>query len=252
MQTLSVVVIALNEEKNLPDCLAGVAWADEIIVMDSGSRDRTIDVARTFTPHVFERTWDGYAAQRNAAHEKATGDWILSLDADERVTPELAAEIRNMLAQNHNDIVGYRLPYKVFYRDYWLRRGGFYPESHLRLFRRGHGAYGHRAVHEAIHVSGPVSDMKGHVLHYSYGSLEDFWARHLHYATLSAEEYHRQGRKTGPFRIIGHSAFTFMNMFILRLGFLDGYYGFLMASLYAMYTFMKYAELHERQKGETA
>ena len=245
METLAAVIITLNEERNIEACLESVSWADEIVVLDSGSSDRTVELARRYTNRVAVRPWDGYSAQRNAAHDLALSDWILSLDADERITPELAREIEQMLTGPDDRNVGYKLPYKVFFGDKWLKHGGFYPESHLRLFKRGKGAYGDRAVHEALKVDGPVGLMKGFVEHYTYDSVGDFLDRMERYASLSAEEYFRQGRKTGPLRMAGRAWFTFFNMYVLRLGFLDGYEGFLMAGLYSFYNFVKYSKLKE-------
>ena len=220
-------------------------YYDEIVVLDSGSTDRTLEICSKYTDKVSSRTWDGYSAQRNACHDLTSGDWILSLDADERVSPELAAEIKELLNHPDQDMVGYNLPYKVFFADKWLRHGGFYPERHLRLFRRGRGRYGERAVHEALQVDGPCRTLKGHVEHYTYSSVSDFLERMERYAGLSAQEYHRQGRKTGPCRMGGHAFFTFLDMFIFKRGFLDGYEGFLVAGLYSIYTFVKYAKLRE-------
>jgi len=249
MSTLSAVIITGNEEKNLPACLDSLAWVDEIVVVDSGSTDRTLEIARRYTDKVYSRTWTGYADQRNAAHDLASGDWILSLDADERVSPELAEEIKRLLSQPEAGIAGCYLPYKVYYRDKWLRHGGFYPEKHLRLFRRGRGKYGDRAVHEALQVDGPTLTLTHHVHHYTYLSVGDYLERMERYADLSAREYFRQGRTTGPLRMTGHAAFNFFKMYFLQLGFLDGYEGFLMAVLYSFYTFTKYAKLRELTHG---
>ncbi len=249
METIAAVVITYNEEDNIGACLESVAWADEIVVLDSGSTDRTEEICRRYTDRFFRREWDGYTGQRNAAHELASTDWILSLDADERITPELAAEIRAVLSEGGRGLVGFHLPYKVFYRGKWLRHGGFYPEKHLRLFRRGRGAYGERAVHEAVRVDGPAGDLKNYVEHYTYKSISDFLDRMERYASLSAEEYRRQGRTTGPVRMAGHAAGNFLKMYVLQRGFLDGYEGFLMASLYSVYTFVKYAKLRELTRG---
>ena len=248
METLSVVVITFNEEANIEACLASVSFADEIVILDSGSTDRTVELARGYTDKVHHHPWDGYTGQRNRAHDLASGDWILSLDADERVTPGLADEIREVLSGG-NDPVGYYLPYKVFYRDKWLRHGGFYPEKHLRLFRRGRGAYGDRAVHEAIRVDGPTGRLTGHIEHYTYQSVTDYLERMDRYSTLSAAQYARQGRTSGPWGMTGHALFNFIQMYFLKRGFLDGYEGFLMAVLYSMYTFTKYAKLRELTKG---
>ena len=250
METLSVVIITRNEEKNIVACLESVSWADEIVVVDSGSTDRTVELCRRYTDHVSFREWDGYSGQRNAAHDMAAKDWILSLDADERVTPELAEEIKGMLVDPEPGVDGYRLPYKVFFRDQWLRHGGFYPEKHLRLFRRGRGAYGPRAVHEAIQVDGGTADLNGHIEHYTYDSISDFIKRMEAYSTLSAQEYAAKGRKIGVFGMTGHAAWNFFQMYILNRGFLDGYVGFLLAGLYSMYSFVKYAKLHEINQTE--
>ena len=245
MTLLSAVIITLNEEANIRACLESVSFADEIVVLDSGSVDRTLEICREYTDKVFFRAWEGYPSQRNAAHDLASGDWILSLDADERVTPELAREIAGAVSRPDDKYDGYYLDYKVFWKDKWLRHGGFYPERHLRLFRRGRGAYGDRAVHEAVRVHGPVGRLKGHVKHFTYVSISDYLARMDRYSTLSAEEYYRQGRMTGPLRMTGRAFFNFLSMYILRRGFLDGWEGFLVAGLYSIYTFVKYAKLYD-------
>ncbi len=245
MTELSVVIITLNEEENIEACLQSVFWADEIVVMDSGSTDRTRDICLEYTDKFHVRPWTGYSEQRNAAHELASGNWILSLDADERVTPELAMEIRQELNNSNNEVAGFNIPYKVYYRDKWMRYGGFFPENHLRLFRRGKGHYGERAVHEAIKVDGPVGTLKQYIEHFTYRSVSDFFERMERYSNLSAEEYVRIGRTTGPIRMSVRSVFNFFKMYVIRLGFMDGYEGFLLAVLYSVYIFVKYAKLRE-------
>ena len=249
METISAVIITFNEAENIVACLESVSWADEIVVLDSGSTDLTVDIARGYTEKVLSQPWAGYSAQRNAAHDLAECDWILSLDADERITPELAEEIRRMLENPPEDLDGFELPYKVFYREKWLRHGGFFPEKHLRLFRRDRGRYGDRAVHESLKVDGQTGMLNHFVEHYSYRSVSDYLARMDTYSTLSAEEYFRRGRRTGPLRTTGRALFNFFKMYFLQRGFLDGYEGFLMAGLYTMYTFTKYAKLRELTEG---
>ena len=245
METLSAVIITYNEETNIVACLESVSWADEIVVVDSGSTDRTVELCKKYTDQVFYRPWPGYAVQKNRAFDLASGDWILSLDADERVTPELAVEIKNILEHPEAEIAGYYLPRRVFYRGKWLRHGGFYPEKRLRLFRRGRGRCGNQAVHESIHVEGKVSALTHPVEHHSYHSVSDYLDRMERYSSLSAEEYLRQGRRIGPLRMSVYAGFNFFKMFFLQRGFLDGYEGFLMACLYSVYTFVKYAKLME-------
>ncbi|MBW1708661.1 MAG: glycosyltransferase family 2 protein [Deltaproteobacteria bacterium] len=250
METLSVAIITLNEEKNITACLKSVSWAHEIVVLDSGSTDRTVELCQEYTNKIFFQKWSGYSAQKNKAFDLTTGDWILSLDADERVTPELAVEIKELLERPQAEVAGYYLLRKVFYRGKWLRHGGFYPEKRLRLFRRGLGRCGPQTVHETIEVDGTVNSLKYPMEHHSYDSVKDYLDRMETYSTLQAEEYLRQGRHTGPLRMSGHAGFTFIKMFFLRRGFLDGYEGFLMACLYSMYTFVKYAKLLELSRSK--
>jgi glycosyltransferase involved in cell wall biosynthesis len=245
MDTITAAVITLNEEANLAACLESVAFADEIVVLDAGSTDGTLEIARRFTDRVYSEPWAGYSRQKNRAFDLATGDWILSLDADERITPDLGAEIVVLLEDPPPAVDGYRLPFKVYYRGKWIRHGGFYPEVHLRLFRRGRGRFGERAVHEAIEVDGPVGLLEHPVEHHTYQSVSDYIRRMERYSTLSAEEYFSKGRRTGSLGVVGRAAFTFFRMYVLERGFLDGYEGLLLAGLYGMYTFVKYAKLRE-------
>ncbi|MFH1090789.1 MAG: glycosyltransferase family 2 protein [Pseudomonadota bacterium] len=252
METLSVVVICHNEVSNIEACLESVTWADEIVVVDSGSTDRTVELSRGYTDRVYTRPWAGYPAQKNAAFDLAASDWILSLDADERVTPGLAEKIKAVLAASDPGLDGYFLRRKVFYGRKWLRYGGFHPERILRLFRRGRGRCSDRTVHETIEVTGKTGLLQGYLEHYTYKSVSDYLQRLERYSSLSAEEYHRQGRTTGPVRMSGHAIFSFLQMFIFRRGFLDGYEGFLLAVLYSFYTFAKYAKLKELAEGARA
>ncbi|MBW2622334.1 MAG: glycosyltransferase family 2 protein [Deltaproteobacteria bacterium] len=245
METLSVTIITQAEEDNIRASLESVSFADEIIVVDSGSTDRTREICLEYTDKVHHRDWNGYASQKNAAGDMASGDWILNLDADERVTGELAAEIQQALASPGPGIAGYYLNYKVLFWGKWLSHGGFYPEKHLRLYRREQGSFPQRTVHEALEVRGRTAELKGHIEHYTYKGIEDFISRMQQYSTLSAREYARQGRSTGVVRMSARAIFTFIKMYILRRGFLDGYKGYVVAVLYSVYTFTKYAKLKE-------
>ncbi|MEW5725421.1 MAG: glycosyltransferase family 2 protein [Thermodesulfobacteriota bacterium] len=245
MEKVSAVIITFNEERNIEACLAGLGFCDQVVVLDSGSTDRTVALARRLGAEVHHRPWDGYAAQRNAAHALAAGDWLLVVDADERVSPELAAEIRDILSGPPREAVGYLVRRRFYFGGKWIRHGGFHPEWVLRFFRRGRGRCPERAVHETIVVDGPIGRLAGHLDHYSYRGVGDYLERLRRYADLSAREYLKQGRTTGPGRMSFHVFFTFFQMYFLRRGFLDGYEGFLLAGLYAMYTFAKYARLRE-------
>ena len=163
--SLSVVIVTFNEEANLARTLASVAWADDIVVVDSGSTDRTREVAESFHARFFVEPWKGFAAQKNSALAKATGDWILSLDADEEVEPALADEIRAVLAANPS-VAGFRIPRKNFFLGRWMKHGGFYPDPKLRLFRRGAGKFEDRMVHEDIRLDGTTARLQHHLLHH--------------------------------------------------------------------------------------
>ena len=157
--SLSIVIITKNEESNLARTLQSVTWADEIVIVDSGSTDRTCEIAESFHAKFFVEEWKGFAAQKNSALQKATGDWVLSLDADEEVEPALADEIRQTLSANPS-ASGFWIPRKNFFLGRWIRHGGFYPDPKLRLFRRGAGKFEDRLVHEDIKISGPTAKLR--------------------------------------------------------------------------------------------
>jgi len=218
---LSVVVVTLNEEERLRACLESAAWADELIVVDALSPDKTAQIAREFTDRVILRPWPGFAAQKNFAIGEASGDWILSLDADEMVSPELRGEIA---------------------------RGGLWPDWQLRLFRRGRGRFVERAVHESVEVAGSVGRLEGPLIHRSYRDVADFLARADRYSTLAAEQWRRSGRPARTSDMVLRPLGRFFSMYVLQLGVLDGTRGFLLASLYAYYVLIRSVKAWERQK----
>ena len=244
--TLSVVMVTLNEEANLARTLESVRWADEIVIVDSGSTDRTVDIAKSFNAKVFTEPWKGYAAQKNSAIEKATGDWILALDADEVVEPALANEIRSALAGDGDRFAGYRIPFKHHFLGRWLRRGGQYPDRKIRLFRRGKGRFGERVVHESVQVEGAVAELKHAILHYGYTTLRAYIGTMNRYSTLAAEQIVKDHKQTWFwFDIWFRPVITFKWRFFFRLGFLDGREGFLFHLYHALYVSWKYAKAWE-------
>jgi glycosyltransferase involved in cell wall biosynthesis len=245
---LSVVVVTRNEEERLRACLESVAWADEIVVVDAESEDKTVAIAQEFTDRVVVRPWPGYAAQKNNALDLATGEWALSLDADEIVSPELAAEIRRVLASN-GPADGYAVPRRNMFWERWVRHGGLYPDWQVRLFRRARGRFVARAVHESVSVEGRVERLAGHLEHHSYRDVSDFLARADRYATLAAEEAVAQGRRVGVADLVLRPLGRFLAMYVVRGGFLDGWRGFLLATLYAYYVLIRSAKIWERTKG---
>jgi glycosyltransferase involved in cell wall biosynthesis len=242
---LSVVVVTLNEEERLRACLESVAWADEIVVVDAESQDKTAQVAREFTDRVIVRPWPGFAAQKNFGLAEAAGDWILSLDADEQVSSELRDEVGRVLARGgpHD---GYRAPRQNIFWGRWVRHGGLWPDWQLRLFRRGCGQFVERAVHESVEVTGTVGRLESPLIHRSYRDVADFLARADRYSTLAAEEWVKSGRRVRVSDLVVRPAGRFVSMYLLRLGCLDGGRGFLLATLYAYYVFVRSAKALER------
>jgi glycosyltransferase involved in cell wall biosynthesis len=246
--SLSVVIITLNEEANLLRTLASVSWADEIVVLDSGSTDRTREIAESRQAKVFVEPWKGFAAQKNSALEKATGDWILSLDADEEVEPELANEMQQALAGNPF-VAGFWIPRKNFFLKRWIRHGGFYPDPKLRLFRRGTGHFEDRLVHEDLHVQGPTATLTNHLLHHAYPTLDSYLEHMNRYSSLGAQM--AAGNHNRPrfsfIDIVIRPRLTFFYNYFVRGGFLDGREGLLLHLYHADYVSWKYAKAWERK-----
>jgi glycosyltransferase involved in cell wall biosynthesis len=244
---LSVTVIAWNEEERLRACLESVAWADEIVVVDAESTDKTTSLAREFTDKVCVRAWPGFGVQKNFALEQATGTWVLSLDADERVTAELADRIRIILREN-GPADGYLIPRRNLFWGAWVRHGGLYPDYQLRLFRRGAGRFVEDAVHESVRVEGRVEALAEPLLHQSYRDLEDFVRRSNRYSTLAASDWLRRGRRVSVPALIMKPLGRFLSMYIVRRGFLDGWRGLVLAVLYAEYVFLRMAKAWEARR----
>jgi glycosyltransferase involved in cell wall biosynthesis len=243
--SLSIVIIALNEEANLARTLASVAWADEIIVVDCGSTDRTREVAESFQAKFYTEPWKGFAAQKNSALAKASGDWVLSLDADEEVEPALADEIRAVLAANPS-VAGFWIPRKNFFLGRWIKHGSFYPDPKLRLFRRGAGHFERRLVHEDISLDGTSARLQHHLLHHAYPTLEDYIEHMNRYSSLGAQmAVEKRPRGFSFVDIVVRPKLTFFYNYVLRLGFLDGREGLLLHLYHAEYVSWKYAKAWE-------
>jgi glycosyltransferase involved in cell wall biosynthesis len=247
MTRLSVTVIAWNEEERLRACLESVSWADEIVVVDAESSDKTVQLAREFTDRVWVRPWPGFAVQKNFALDQATGDWILSLDADERVSPELARRLKAIVAAD-GPADGYLVPRRNMFWGAWVRYGGLYPDYQLRLFRRGAGRFVEDAVHESVRVTGRVDTLSQALLHHSYRDLEDFVRRSNRYSTLAAQDWLRRGRRVSVPALILKPLGRFLSMYILKRGFLDGWRGLVLAVLYAEYVFLRMAKAWEAHR----
>ena len=241
---LSVSVITRNEASNIGAALASVAWADEIVVVDSRSTDETVAIARQHTDRVIVRDWPGYIEQKNHAAALASHDWILSLDADERVTPALADEIRALLADKLR-ADAYCMPRVTWYFRRWIRTTDWYPDYQLRLYDRRSAQWTGRYVHETLTVRGVTSRLRGELQHYTYRDLAEHLEKIERYATLAARQMHDEGRHAGLLQLSGHPPFAFLRNYLAHGGIRDGVPGFIISALNAYYVFLKYAKLWE-------
>ncbi|MBI5788222.1 MAG: glycosyltransferase family 2 protein [Candidatus Schekmanbacteria bacterium] len=250
---LSVAIITLNEEENIRACLESVAWADEIVVVDSGSLDNTREICREFNCRIIQKEWPGFGRQKNFAVSQCTHDWVLNIDADERLTPELQSEIRKLSEKCAPVYHGYYIARQNFFLGRWIKYGGWYPDYNLRLFNRREGKFNERQVHEAVQLNGNGGYLTNPLQHYTYKSVSDYYQRMERYSNLAAQQMYQEGRMAGISGLLLHPLAAFFRMYFFKMGFRDGYYGLVLAGLYTAYTFAKYAKLWELQdsKGKT-
>lgn len=242
LPTLSVIIITKNEQAHIQACLESVAFADEIIVLDSGSTDRTVEIAQAFGAQVSVTTdWPGFGPQKNRALDLATSEWVLSIDADERVTPELADSIRQELTQPR--ATAYRIARLSEFAGRWMRHSGWWPDRVLRLFRRGTARFNNLKVHESVQTEQAVVNLDGYFLHYPYASLEAFISKINLYSTEAALHMQDKGKTVSVPGIAGHAAWTFVRHYFVRRGFLDGSQGFILACMAASGSLFRYSKL---------
>ena len=247
---LTVTVITRDESAHIAAALESVAWADEIIVVDSGSTDDTVAIARRYATRVEQRDWPGYSEQKNYAAGIASNDWILSLDADERVTPQLAAEIRQALT-SEPAVRGYRVPRVTWYLGRWIRSTDWYPDYQLRLYDRRAGTWNGRRVHESVTLQGAPALLRHELQHYAYRDLAEHLATIDRYTTLAAEQWLAEGRRTNGFELLIHPRLAFLRNYLLRGGFRDGAAGLLVSRMNSYYVFLKLAKLWELQNPQS-
>lgn len=245
---VSVVIIAKNEEKRIEDCLKSVvSWAQEIVVVDDLSTDRTVPIVRQYTDRVFQRAMDVEGRHRNFAYEQATQPWVLSLDADERVTPELAEEITQVTTQNLPHCC-FAIPIKTFIGNQWIRGAGYYPAAKARLFRKGRFRYEEASVHPKAIYQGSCGLLKGDILHYSCQTLEQWIAKFNRETTLEAEKWILDGRPVFLFPIVRKTVDRFLKNYFLKEGWKYGFMGFLMSVFHGLYQLLSYAKYREMRK----
>ena len=246
---LTVTVITRNEAANIEGALESVKWADEIVVVDSHSADETVALAGRYAARIVTHDWAGYSAQRNYAAEIASHDWILAIDADERVPPQLAAEIQQIL-QSGTAVGGYRMPRVSYYLGRWIRGTDWYPDYQLRLYNRRVGRFNGKRVHESVELrQGGPGTLHHDLQHYPYRDISDHVTSIDHYTTLAAEEWYAEGRRTNPFEVAIHPPAAFLRNYVMRRGFRDGTAGFLISILNSYYVFLKILKLWELQQG---
>ena len=248
--TVSAFIVACNEEANIERCLRSVSWCDEIVVIDSGSKDRTLDICHQHNARVIERPWPGFVEQKRFGLSQCTGDWVLNIDADEEVSAGLRAELEAIAAQPVSDegVRGYELPRMVFHLGQWWDKGGWWPEYRLRFCLRSKTSWGGSDPHEKALVDGPTKRLAGCLNHYTYADLADQVRSINRLSSSGAQTMFLRGRSAGLPALVLHPFGRFFKFFILKRGFLEGFPGFIVAVMEAFAAFIKYAKLWELQR----
>ncbi len=242
---LSVAIITKNEEERLPDCLKGISFADDIVVVDSWSTDRTAEIAREFGCRVFVEEWKGYGPQKNSAIEKCKSEWVLLLDADER----LAAGAREIIEKvRRPQAAAFRFRRKNYLHGKWLKHSGYWPDWQIRLINKSRGSF-QGTIHEKWVTDGPILDLEACIEHYAFSDYSDMLKTLDDYSTVIAKELYAAGKRTTPAAALCHSAGMFLKIYLIERGFLDGVDGLVTALTKAGGSFFKYAKLLELQRG---
>lgn len=241
MEKISVTIITLNEEQNIKRCLQSLQWADEIVVLDTFSLDRTVEICKKFTDKVFQEKWHGYGQQKNLCASRTSYRWVLNIDADEVVSPECGEAIQRILKEGPNHPV-YQFPRKNFFGHRWVRFGGWYPDNISRLYDKTRVSFKESQVHEKLDPDGDSGVIQKPLLHYSYQGFEDYIDRQNRYSTLYAEEKARAGWKANWTHLYLRPPLVFFKNFIVRQGFREGFLGMFLALSAAFYTYLKYAK----------
>jgi glycosyltransferase involved in cell wall biosynthesis len=243
---VTALVITRDEAAHISACLDSLAWADERLVIDSGSTDGTPDLARAKGARVIARDWPGYSAQKNFGAGQASHDWIVSVDADERVTPPLAEEIRAHLIRDPLE-AGFRVPRVTWHLGRWIRTTDWYPDYQLRVYDRRRARWKPSRVHESVQADRPTGTLRHDLQHYAYRDISHHHATMDRYTTLAAAQMFEEGRRAGVFDLTLHPAAAFLRNYLLRRGFIDGVPGLVISAMNAYYVFLKFAKLREMQ-----
>ena len=247
MPPVSVVIITQNEADNIRNALESVQWADDIIIVDSGSTDDTIQIAKQFTDRIVSHKWAGYGAQKNYGASLATHDWILSLDADEQLSAALTEEIHSLL-ENEPTARGYRMPRVTHYLGQWIRTTDWYPDYQLRLYDRRVAQWSDHLVHESVSVNGPIEYLRFELEHFAYRNVSQHLATIDRYTTLAAQQMLKNGRQANTLDLVLHPLGAFLRNYIARGGFRSGSVGIIVSLLNSYYVFLKFVKLWEAQR----
>jgi glycosyltransferase involved in cell wall biosynthesis len=236
---ITATIVTLNEERNLPRALESLTCVDDVVVVDSGSTDRTVEIASAYGARVIEQQWLGYAAQKNFAAAAAANDWILAIDADESLSELLQAEIM-ALRQTDPQVPAFRFPRRAQYLGGWIKHSGWYPDAKIRLYDRRRGCWAGDYVHESVRVDAAPGELTGDLHHFTCASLEEHRRTMDRYTTLAAEELRSRGRRSSVARLLLSPPATFLKTYLLQQGFRDGYRGYLIAKMAALYVYLKH------------
>lgn len=252
---ISACIITFNEERNIRDCLESIKWVEEIIVVDSFSKDRTVTLCREYTDKVFQKEWQGHVKQKNCALEYASNEWVLCVDADERISPELKEEIERNLSMDAHSFDGCFFPRHSYYLGRWINHGGWYPDYKLRLFKKSKGRWGGKDPHDKVILNGATTHLRGELLHFVYRNLSHQLQTVDNFSTVTANVLKQEGEHFSLLRFLFRPPIRFFEMYIIKKGFRDGLPGFIIAVSSSFYVFLKYAklwELKKRNKGDSS
>jgi|SRR5690554_5498883 len=247
MQTISALIITSNEEQNITDCLNSIGWVDEIVIIDSYSIDRTVDICQKYTNKIYKRKFDDFASQRNYGLQQVHSEWVLIIDADERVSSELKLEIKKVLTAPQAD--AYEIPFHNYFLGKWIRHCGWYPDYHLRLFLTTKGQFINK-VHEKVQINGTTNKLSKAIVHFTYNSISQFIKKTDYYTNLAAKEMYLRGKSFRITDLIARPIWRFCKMYLFKHGYKDGVRGLILSFLYSVYVFLKYAKLWDINRKE--
>jgi (heptosyl)LPS beta-1,4-glucosyltransferase len=244
---ISVVIVTKNEERNIRDCLNTASWADEIVIVDSYSTDRTVEIGKEFTDKIFQRPWEGFGIQKNFSMEKATCPWIFILDSDERISPELKDEILNTIRSSPKQVVGYQVPRRNYFYGHWIRNCGCYPDHQLRLLRNGSGYLDDAEPHNKMVLNGEMETLKAPLDHLTSPTINDHLKKFPNFSRLAALEKFKTKKTVGWYDLFFPPLATFLKIYFSKGGYREGITGFIYSGFASLYTFLKYAKIWEME-----